>query len=78
MKNFSETFHPLTLADGETLPTQMNNPFDYEPHPLCCRAADEVCGYVAEREDWSREVAEGKMFGVLVVRDQGSTPKYSL
>lgn len=70
MKNFSETFHPLTLADGETLPTQMNNPFDYEPHPLCCRAADEVCGYIAEREEWSREVAEGKMFGVLVVRDQ--------
>ena len=66
--SFSEIFHPLSLLEGETLPAQMNDPFDYEPHPLCCRAAAEVCAHLGEREKWHREVAEGKMFGVLVVR----------
>ena len=66
--SFSEIFHSLSLLEGETLPAQMNDPFDYEPHPLCCRAAAEVCAHLGEREEWHREVAEGKMFGVLVVR----------
>lgn len=68
--DLSDVFHKLTLADGEALPERMNNPFDYEPHPLCIRAAGEVCAILAQHPEWSDEVAEGKMFGVLVVCDR--------
>ena len=66
--SFSEIFHRLEHIEGYSLPEQMNNPFDYEPHPLCCRAAEEVCAYLGKRGEWRDEIAEGKMFGVLVVR----------
>ncbi len=66
---FSEFFHKLELLEGESLPEQMNSPFDYVPHPLCRRAAAEVCAYLGEHPEWSDEIAEGKMFGVLVVRN---------
>ena len=66
---FSEIFHKLESIEGVPLPERMNNPFDYEPHPLCCRAAGEVCAYLGEHPEWSAEIAEGKMFGVLVVRN---------
>lgn len=65
---FSEIFHKLELIEGYSLPEQMNNPFDYVPYPLCCRAAEEVCAYLGERSEWSDEIAKGKMFGVLIVR----------
>ena len=66
---FSEIFHRLELVEGYSLPEQMNNPFDYVPHPFCCRAAEEVCAYLAERVEWRDEIAAGKMFGVLLVRN---------
>ena len=45
----------------------MNNPFFYEPDALCLMAAEQVKGLVAQYETWREEVAQGKMFGVLVV-----------
>ena len=45
----------------------MNNPFFYEPDALCLMAAEQVKGLVALHETWREEVAQGKMFGVLVV-----------
>lgn len=45
----------------------MNNPLDYEPHPLCIQACREVQEMLARREDWQEEIARGKMFGVLIV-----------
>lgn len=45
----------------------MNNPFDYEPHPLCIKACRELQAYLAKREDWQEEISRGKMFGVLIV-----------
>ncbi len=59
--------HPLEVTTA--LPVQLNNPFDYEPHPLCIEAARQVCDYLKQRDDWAEEVAEGKMFGVLVCQD---------
>ena len=50
-------------------PGRFNNPFHYHPHPLCQIAADEVRAYISKRKELTVEVAEGKMFGVLVVRD---------
>jgi len=51
----------------------MNNPFDYEPHPLCLEAAGEVRRYLAHKPEWADEVAAGKMFGVLVCEDATGT-----
>ena len=47
----------------------MNNPLDYEPHPLCIQACREVQEMLARRENWQEEIARGKMFGVLVVEN---------
>lgn len=66
----SDSFHRVVLADGETPPERMNNPFDYIPHPLCQRAAEEVCAVLGKHPEWSDEIAEGKMFGVLIVRNR--------
>ena len=47
----------------------MNNPLDYESHPLCIQACREVQEMLARREDWQEEIAHGKMFGVLIVEN---------
>jgi len=52
--------HPLS-ADIVP-PERFNDPFCYEPHPLCLMAAEEV-----KREIARIQPSEGKMFGVLVV-----------
>ena len=49
------------------------NPFCYEPHPLCIAAAEEVKTYLAQHPEWSEEISRGKMFGVLVVSNNGVT-----
>ncbi|MBR1448751.1 MAG: RluA family pseudouridine synthase [Prevotella sp.] len=59
--------HPIEKTTD--LPERMNNPFDYEPHPLCLEAARRVCDHLAQQTDWAEEVASGKMFGVLVCQD---------
>ena len=51
-------------VEGE-LPKQLNNPFDYEPHPLCVKAARLVCEHLQAGPLWD-EVMQGKMLGVLV------------
>ena len=60
-------FHPLHTTLSR--PQQLNNPLDYEPHPLCLLAADEVRAYLRQQTQWADEVANGKMFGVLVCED---------
>ena len=48
-------------------PEEMNNPFDYEPHPLCLLAAEELQRHISQQSsEWLEEVNRGKMFGVLV------------
>ena len=49
-------------------PERMNNPFCYEPHPLCLLAVEEVCAYLKGHTEWADELASGKMLGVLVCR----------
>ena len=60
-------FHPLQT--GIRPPGRMNNPFDYEPHPLCVEAARQVYAYLGGHGEWAEELAAGKMLGVLVCRD---------
>lgn len=56
-----------------SLPTRLNNPFHYTPHPLCELAARELRAYLCERKEWTEELSAGKMFGVLVVKDPAGT-----
>ena len=58
-------FHPLQTEIGK--PEQFNNPFCYEPHPLCVMAAEEVHRYITENAEIKEDADKGKMFGVLVV-----------
>lgn len=60
--------HPLKT--DIPLPERINNPFDYEPHPLCVEAARQVCDYLSEQKGWQEEISNGKMFGVLVCQDE--------
>ena len=48
-------------------PSQLNNPFCYEPHPLCLLAAEEVKKYVRAHDELLEDAEKGEMFGVLVV-----------
>lgn len=56
--------------DDIELPRQFTYPFSYEPHPLSVMAADEVRAYISTQPQWSEELTQGKMFGVLVVRSE--------
>ena len=58
--------HPLH-TDIEP-PQQLNNPFNYEPHPLCILAAEEVKKYVRAHEELLEDAEKGEMFGVLIVK----------
>lgn len=50
-------------------PSLFTYPFQYKPHPLCLRAAEELKAYLRSRTDWREEISRGKMFGVLVVSE---------
>ena len=65
----SMIFHSIdqALLSGIDFPERMNNPLDYQPHPLCIAVCKELQTYLSEREDWREEIDKGKMFGVLIV-----------
>lgn len=60
------------------LPERFTFPFFYQPHPLCELAASELQQHLQTQQDWQHnfgiegdtEDAIGKMFGVLIVKDQ--------
>ncbi|WP_418585817.1 pseudouridine synthase [Phocaeicola sp.] len=64
-----DKIHYLSFdSDGIELPSEFTYPFHYIPHPLTVIAAREVQDYLASRTDWTEELSEGKMFGVLIVQ----------
>lgn len=66
------TFH--TPVTDIPLPEKFTYPFCYTPHPLCIAAAKEVQNYLNRQDRWKEELAQGKMFGVLVVEtEEGET-----
>ena len=65
------------LLSGIDIPERMNNPLDYQPHPLCIAVCKELQTYLAEREDWKEEIDKGKMFGVLIVENAQPEPGVS-
>lgn len=61
--------HRFTTSIADiALPERFTYPFCYTPHPLCVLAAKEVQSYLIEQQVWEEELAQGKMFGVLVVQ----------
>lgn len=56
-------------VSGISLPERFTYPFHYVPHPLCEAAAAQVLQYVDGCAEWQPELRQGKMLGVLVVRD---------
>ena len=66
----SELFHTFSETPVNiVLPKLFTCPFCYTPHPLTVMAANDVQRYLAARTDWADELAQGKMFGVLVVKN---------
>ena len=67
----NEKTHLLYKADEYkgVLPAKLNNPFRYHPDALCIAAAREVEEFL-NRSEAGATAAEGKMFGVLVVKDR--------
>ena len=56
--------HPLP-SSGEPLPVRFTFPFRYTPHPLCRKAA-----LLVQEKLREMRVTEGKMYGVLVVKEK--------
>ena len=65
--------------DGITLPEKFDYPFYYDPTPLALIAAKELKEYLRTQEDWVHNfgidpdlnsLVIGKMFGVLVVKNE--------
>lgn len=74
---YEPKFHVFTCpTDHIPLPEKFTCPFHYTPHPLCVLAAEEVKKYIGSRNDWAAELALGKMFGVLAVKDAEGTVGY--
>ncbi len=71
--------HFSTTINHIKLPSKFTFPFYYEPHPLCELAATEVQNYLKNQTDFEHNfgldiskkgLVIGKMFGVLVVKNQ--------
>lgn len=60
-------FHILDTT--VTPPAKLNDPFSYEPHELTLLAADLLREHLHTLVGCEQEIAAGKMFGVLVCRD---------
>jgi len=61
-------FHPLHTDIKP--PERFNNPFYYEPHPLCQLAVDQLKDQLVH-SPFIDEINQGKMFGVLIVETHG-------
>lgn len=60
-------FHPL---DSDIrLPERFTYPFCYTPHPVCIAAAEQLKQHITSDKNLLKVAEQGKMFGVLVVKD---------
>lgn len=70
-------FIPLSsTALAVELPDSIENPFDYSPHPLARIACEDLQKHIESQKDWIHDFGlansahrDGKMFGVLVVKN---------
>ena len=67
----TKKFHHFQQSiNGIELPQKFTNPFHYTPHPLSVLATEEVQCYIQTQTQWHKELENGKMFGVLIVRNE--------
>lgn len=79
-------FIPFNVSlDNYSIPKHLNNPFNYIPDPLCILAAKEVQNYLNHNTDLEHNfglgdkklgIGNGKMFGVMVVKDKNEQIGY--
>lgn len=72
MKSFNTekiTYFDQKMIRDIKIPDRFNYPHNYEPHPLCQIAADELKNYISNHFGSEFDFKIGKMFGVLVVED---------
>ncbi len=74
VEDLRKVTHPIRAFNQlpqTELPSAFTFPFDYEPHPLALKAAQEVMRDLEEMDETTHNFSEvGKMFGVLVVKNQ--------
>ncbi len=70
-------FHAFqTSIEGIDIPERLNFPFHYTPHKIALIAASELRHYLETQQEWEHDFGThdpsivGKMFGVLVVKNQ--------
>lgn len=72
------TYFKTDITDIK-LPVKFTFPFYYDPHPLSLIAARELQNHILQQTDWAHDFGDpddqesysiGKMFGVLVVRNE--------
>lgn len=66
-------FQTLPDIEASQLPDRFNNPFRYAPHPAVRKAAEAVMEEIENDSFLSAALKEGKMLGVLIVRDEKGT-----
>jgi tRNA pseudouridine32 synthase/23S rRNA pseudouridine746 synthase len=81
----SHFFRFQSPVEGIALPEKFNYPFHYVPHEIALAAATELQTYLRTQSDWEHDFGMepgndgeiiGKMFGVLVVKNQQSELGY--
>jgi len=82
----SSLFTPFQQStSGIALPERFTFPFYYEPHPIALLAAEELQQYIQTQTEWDYdfgleeekpELMIGKMFGVLVVKNEAGELGY--
>lgn len=72
MINQQRCFTPFTVnIEHYTLPKRFTFPFCYHPHPLCLAAAEQLQQQLQSEPSLEQSLEQnGKMFGVLVVKNQ--------
>lgn len=80
MSSKTTCFIPFNSSiEGISLPEKFTFPFYYEPHPIAILAAEQLQQHLNQQTDWvhnfgidpeTEGFAIGKMFGVLVVKDE--------
>ncbi|MGL4293742.1 MAG: hypothetical protein ACRCSQ_09225 [Bacteroidales bacterium] len=70
LMNTSSKFHLFHSSISDIpLPDKFTFPFHYTPHPLCILAVNQTITYIESQVQWHSELQKGKMFGVMVVRN---------
>ncbi len=63
-------FHRFEKVVDNQLPKRFNCPYSYFPHPLCVKASEQVMRYLQSQTSWHEELKDGKMFGVMLVKNR--------